>query len=426
MKLSQNIREEFPFYENNAGTIYLDWAATSLTIGSVIREMRDYYEKNPVNVHRGIYTLAEKATGEFEQTRREVAEFINASSHDEIVFTSGTTEALNIVANGLCQDLSEGDEIVTTVAEHHANLVPWQAKAKEAGAVMKYVDVTEEGYLRFGENDDGKTSKFAEEAGVPVGSLEEMITDKTKVLAIQYVSNTLGTVHPLKDIIEYVRGKNPGIKIVVDAAQAVPHFKVDVYELDCDFLAFSGHKIYGPKGVGVLWGRKALLDKLPPYKYGGEMIDSVQLSGTTYNSAPERFEAGSPNIASVIGLKQAIWFLQDLGYKNLQKHERKLLEKIYKELEGTFGKDIQILGPVDVKDRVGVVAFSIRGMHPHDIAQILDEQGIAIRAGHHCTEPLHTRFGSKATARVSVSACSTEEDIAKFMLGMKKVKEKLG
>jgi cysteine desulfurase/selenocysteine lyase len=417
----KRVRKDFPVLSENPKLAYLDSTATSLKPREVIAKLDEYYEKYSSNIHRGVYALSEKATDEYEQTRREVASFMNANTADEVVFTKGTTESINIVANGLADILKPGDEIVTSVAEHHSNLVPWQELSKKR-FVLKFLDINEAGELKFGDEDDGEVEEL--EAQV-LGSFAKVVTSQTKVLALTYVSNVLGTINPLKKIISEARAKNPEMIIVIDAAQAAPHMKLDVYDLDADFLAFSAHKMLGPTGLGVLWGKKNLLNKLKPLNFGGDMIESVKISGTTYREAPYRFEGGTPPIAEVIAFKQALWYLQDLGLENIQKWEHELTEYALKKFQSEFGDAIRLLGTKNSKNRAGIISFNFKHYHPHDIAQIFDEENIAVRSGHHCAEVLHTRLGINASVRASYYIYNTKQDVDRLVAALKKVDETL-
>lgn len=422
MSIPSNIRESFPIFEEHPSLVYLDSAATSLKPREVIEKEVSYYRKFSANIHRGLYDISVQATEEFEEARKVVAEFIGAKNLNEVIFTSGTTESLNIVAHSYGDILKSGDEVVTTIAEHHSNFVPWQEIAKQSGAVLKIVDIDKEGHLLFS---DYATDETREEDGVTLGSVESLITPNTKVFALGMTSNVLGTVHPVKEIIAHARQKNPDIVVVLDAAQAAGHTVLDVTKNDADFVAFSAHKMLGPTGVGVLWGKEEKLNQLKPLSFGGEMIDSVGITATTYKKAPHRFEAGTPNIAGVIALKAALWMLKDIGMPAIEKHERKLLEYAKQQLTKAFGSDITILGPKNTKERSSVIAFTLADIHPHDIAQVLDEHHVAIRAGHHCAEPLHKKLNIPASARMSFSVYNTQHDIDLAIDALKDVHKKL-
>lgn len=389
-----SLKKDFPIFSSNKNLIYLDSAAMSLKPASVINSVSEYYSEYSANVFRGIYKLSEKATEEYELTRDTVAAFINAYSSKEIIFVRNTTEAINLVAYAWGRvSISKGDEIITTVMEHHSNFVPWQQLAAENGAVLKILDIDESGRLL-------------------IDDLEKIVTKKTKLLAITYVSNALGTINPLKQIISRVKKANPKVVVLVDAAQATPHLKVDVKDLGCDFLVFSGQKMLGPTGAGVLWGGSSILEEMPPFLFGGEMINEVHLDRTLFAPIPHKFEAGTPHIASVIGLRAAIEYLNKMGMDNIRKHEQELLSYTLKTL-GRF-KEIKILGPGDVGTRGGVISFTVEKIHPHDVAQILDEEHICVRAGHHCAMPIHERLSVPASVRASLYLYNTIEDIDRF------------
>ena len=348
--------------------------------------------------------MSEKATEEFEETRSIVSEFINANKSEEIVFTRNATESLNLLAYSLGRKIiGSGDEIVTTIMEHHSNFVPWQVLAGEVGAVFKVVNINDEGYLE--KNWNG------------------IITKKTKILALTYVSNVLGTINPIKEIIEAVKKINPNVIVIVDAAQAVPHMKMDVQDLDSDFVVFSSHKMLGPTGVGVLWGKEKYLKEMYPFMYGGDMIDEVYIDRTTYKDPPHKFEAGTPAIGEVIAFKEAINFLNKVGIENIRDHEKKITNFAINKLKDTFGKSIKIYGPKNIEDRGGIISFSFGKFHPHDIAQILADSGVCVRAGHHCAMPLHTCLNVSATVRASFYIYNDESDVSRLVEGLKKVKK---
>src|SRR3989344_2004086 len=401
----KSYKSDFPIFKNLPGLVYLDSTATSLKPNSVTDKLLEYYQKYSANVFRGVYKISEKATEEYEETRKIVAEFINAERTEEVVFTRSTTESLNLVAYSMGRKIiSEGDEIVTSVMEHHSNFVTWQQLALENGAVFKVIDVTNDGFLNQAALD-----------------MDKIITKRTKILALTYISNVLGTINPLKQIIETAKNINPKLIIVIDAAQAAPHMKIDVQDLGCDFLSFSSHKLLGPTGIGILWGRFELLDEMFPFNYGGEMIQEVYIDKTIFKQPPHKFEAGTPHIAGVIALKEAIRYLQKIGMPKIREHEKALVKYILKKFQSTFGKKIRILGPKEADDRGGIVSFTFGNYHAHDIAQILDEENICIRAGHHCAMPLHQRLGVAASARASFYLYNTLEDIDKLVRGLKKV-----
>ncbi len=405
---SKQIRKDFPIFNHRPNLTYLDSAATSLKPSSVINKIEEYYKEYSANIHRGIYQMAEKATEEYEETRKILALFINAKRPEEIIFTRNTTEGINLVASTLGNEImNQGDEIVTTIMEHHSNFVPWQHLAFRTGGVFKVIDMNEN--FELGILQDGKIN------------ISQVVTKKTKILAIALVSNTLGTINPVKKIIQEAKKINSNIITIVDAAQAVPHMKVDVQSLGCDFLAFSSHKMLGPTGVGVLWGKYDLLNKMSPYQFGGDMIREVKIEETTFNDVPHKFEAGTPNIADVIGLKEAIAYLEYYGFDAIRTHERKLTQYAKEQLKKEFKEDITIYGPLESEKTGGIVTFTLTGIHPHDTAQVLDEKDVAIRAGHHCTMPLHTHLQIPASARASFYLYNDEEDVDTLVKGLKKV-----
>jgi len=400
----KTIKKQFPIFQNQPDLIYLDSTATSLKPKIVIDKLKEYYEKYPANIFRGIYPMSEKATTEFEETRRIVSEFINANKPEEIIFTRNTTESINLLAYSLGRKIIEsGDEIATTIMEHHSNFVPWQVLASEVGATFKIVDINDEGYLKINWN--------------------EVITKKTKILTLTHISNVLGTINPVKKIITEAKKINPKIIVIVDAAQAVPHLKIDVKDLGADFIVFSSHKMLGPTGVGILWGKEQLLKEMYPFMYGGDMISEVYIDKTTFKDPPHKFEAGTPAIGEVIGFKEAIKFLNKIGMDKVREHEKQLTAYCFKTLKKEFGEKIRFYGPADIEDRGGVITFSFDKFHPHDIAQILADQGICVRAGHHCAMPLHTRLCVPATVRASFYIYNDKEDVEKFVEGLKKVQK---
>lgn len=405
----KTIKKDFPIFKTHPHLVYLDSTATSLKPKAVIDKIVEYYEKYSANVFRGIYKLSEKATAEFEATRKKVASFINAKSEEEIVFTRSTTESINLLAYSLGREIvASGDEVVVSVMEHHSNFVPWQMLSFEVGADFKVLDIDRQGRLLL----DKK-------------NIRKIVTKKTKVFALTYVSNVLGTVNPLFEIIRMVKEANSDVVVVIDAAQAVPHLSVDVQKLGGDFLAFSGHKMLGPTGVGVLWGRKTLLEKMFPFNFGGEMIIEVHLDKTVFKEPPHKFEAGTPHIAGVIGFSAAIDYLAKLKMEKIKKHEEELLEYALSVIKEEFGDRIEILGPKG-KDRAGILSFSLEDFHPHDVAQLLDEEQIAVRAGHHCAMPLHKRLRKSASVRASFYVYNDKSDVDRLVEGLKKVRRILG
>lgn len=407
----KQVRNDFPIYFHKPDLVYLDSAATSLKPISVINKINEYYKKYSANIHRGIYEIAEKATEEYEETRKIISLFIHANRPEEIIFTRGTTEGINLVASSLGSEImNEGEEIVTTILEHHSNFVPWQQLAFATGADFKVIDI----------NDNYELAVLDKNHKI---NLHGVITKKTKIFALALASNTLGTINPVKEIIAAAKKINPAIITVVDAAQAVPHMKVNVKDLGADFVAFSSHKMLGPTGVGILWGKYELLEKMQPYQYGGDMIREVKIEKTVFNTVPYKFEAGTPNIADVVALKESVGYIQYYGLDEIRAHELELVETATSKLRKEFGEEIKLYGSSNLDYRGGVVSFSFKDIHPHDIAQILDEDKIAIRAGHHCTMPLHEFMKVPATARASFYLYNDEVDIDKLVMSLRKAKK---
>jgi len=382
---------------NGKDLVYLDNSATSQKPQIVIDSIADYYSNYNSNVHRGIHTLAEKATEKYEETRQKVANFINAKSVNEIIFTKGTTESLNFLSSSLGKNLQKDDEIILTEMEHHSNIVPWQFIAKGKGLIIKYIELNQDGTLN-------------------IENLESLINKKTKIISLLHVSNVLGTINPVEKIIKRARLVNPDIIAVVDIAQSVPLMKVNVQKLKADFVVFSAHKMLGPTGVGVLWGKYELLQNLHPFLGGGSMIASVTKEKTLFAEIPQRFEAGTPNIAGVIGFGTAIDYINSVGIENIHKHEQDLtiyaMEQI-KQLDF-----IEIYGP---NERAGIISFNIKGVHSHDVSAVLDNNGIAVRSGHHCTDILHNKLNINSTVRASFYLYNNENDVDQLVLGLKKV-----
>ncbi len=400
----KTIKKQFPIFQSHPDLVYLDSTATSLKPKKMIDRLKEYYEEYSANVFRGIYPMSEKATVEFEETRQIVSRFINANRSEEVVFTRNATESLNLLAYSLGRKIIEsGDEVVTTIMEHHSNFVPWQVLAGETGATFKVVDINEEGYLEVDWN--------------------KVITNKTKILTLTYISNVLGTINPVKEIIRKVKKINPKIIIIVDAAQAVPHLKVDVQDLDADFVAFSSHKMLGPTGVGVLWGKEQYLKEMYPFMYGGEMINEVSVERATFKDPPHKFEAGTPAIGEIIAFKEAIKFLNKIGMENIRDHEKEITAYCFTKFQKEFGNEIRFFGPTNIENRGGIITFSFDKFHPHDIAQILADQGICVRAGHHCAMPLHQRLKVPATVRASFYIYNDKKDVEMLVEGLKKVKK---
>lgn len=396
------IRKQFPilFREvKGRPLVYLDNAATSQKPLTVLDALDGYYKGYNANIHRGIHTLAEEATAAFEATRETVRRFVGASSTEEIIFTRGTTEGINLVASSWGRTfLKPGDEIILSNLEHHSNIVPWQMIAQETGAVIKVIPVTDDGALIM-------------------DAYAKLLSPKTKFVSIVHVSNALGVINPVQEII--AKAHAVGALVLVDGAQSSVHLDIDVQSLDADFFAFSGHKVYGPTGVGVLYGKKALLEAMPPYQGGGEMIREVDFSGTSYNELPYKFEAGTPNIADVVALKYALDFITDTNKSLIRAHEDDLLHYGTEQLKSIEG--LRIVG--DVKDKVSVISFVMKDIHPQDIGILLDNQGIAVRTGHHCTQPLMKRLGLPGTSRASFAVYNTREEVDALVRGLLKVKK---
>lgn len=400
----QDIRKLFPILDqevNGKPLVYLDSSATSQKPVQVIETLDRYYREYNSNVHRGVHTLGTKATDAYEGAREKVRKFINGKSIQEVIFTRGTTTSLNTVAASYgAANLKEGDEIVITFMEHHSNIIPWQQVAKRTGAQLKYIPLQEDGTISL---DDVRST----------------ITPNTKIVSVMQVSNVLGVINPVKEIAKIAHEN--GAIMVVDGAQSAPHMKIDVQDLDCDFLAFSGHKMCGPTGIGVLYGKKHLLEKMEPVEFGGEMIDFVELYESTWKELPWKFEGGTPIIAGAIGLGAAIDFLNEVGLDNIVEHEHKLAAYALEKMATVEG--ITIYGPHDPAKRAGLVTFNLSDVHPHDVATVLDAEGIAVRAGHHCAQPLMRWLKASATARASFYLYNTEEDIDKLVEGLVKTKE---
>lgn len=400
--LRNNIKTQFPLLNSpeNKNLVFLDSAASAQKHESVLRAIDDFYRGSYANIHRGLYRLAEASTTAYESARATVAKFINANEPAEIIFTRNTTNSLNMVASSYCQKLFSGDEILLTELEHHANLVPWQQAAKRCQLKLKYIPVTVDGRL-------------------DLSNISNLCTTKTKVVAISAMSNVLGTITELESII--TAAHKVGAVVVVDAAQAAPHIPIDVQKMDCDFLTFSGHKLFGPSGIGVLYGKRSLLEKLEPFEFGGGMISEVTWDNSTWAEIPEKFEAGTPPIAEAVGLAKAVEFIQSIGWDNFLAHEAELTNYGLEQLAKVSG--LHLFGPSDVKNRGPVFAFTLDGVHPHDLASVLDEVGVAVRSGHHCAMPLHRKFGLSATTRASCTIYNTKEDIDKLVEGIKKAQK---
>jgi cysteine desulfurase/selenocysteine lyase len=396
------IRADFPILQQEVRgrpLVYLDSAASAQKPRAVIDAISSFYLHDNANVHRGVHTLSERSTAAFEGARQKVARFLHAREDKEIVFVRGTTEAINLVAQTFGRkNVGKGDEVLITALEHHANIVPWQMLCEQQGATLRQLPVDEHGDL-------------------VLDKLDALLTPRTRLLAVTHVSNALGTVVPVKELIRRAHAK--GIPVLVDGAQAVTHFPVDVVDLDCDFYAFSGHKLFGPMGIGVLYGKKERLESMPPYQGGGDMILSVTLEKTVYNRVPFRFEAGTPDVAGAVGLAAAIDYLDQVGFEAISAHDKELLAYAEAELGRVPG--VRILGKG--RERSGVVSFVMEDIHPHDIGTILDREGVAVRTGHHCAQPLMQCFGVAATVRASLALYNTREDVDALVRGLHKVRE---
>ncbi|MEJ2505324.1 MAG: cysteine desulfurase [Ignavibacteriaceae bacterium] len=394
------IRKDFPIlqtYVHGKPLVYLDNAATSQKPISVIRKAQEYYSTMNSNIHRGVHALSGVSTEAFETARIKIKKFINALGKNEIIFTRGATESINLVAQTFGRsNLNEGDEVIISEMEHHSNIVPWQLICNEKKAKLKVIPI----------NDDGE---------LILEEYEKLLSDRTKIVSVVYCSNSLGTVNPVRKIIKAAHKK--GIPVLIDAAQAVNHLPIDVQELDCDFLVFSGHKIYGPTGIGVLYGKVNLLDSMPPYQGGGDMISKVTFEKTTYNELPHKFEAGTPNIAGAIGLGEAIDYVSRIGIGNISLHEKELLDYATEAVQSVPG--LKIIGTAS--EKVSVLSFVLDDVHPHDIGTFLDFEGIAIRTGHHCTQPVMDRFKIPATSRASFAMYNTTEEIDVLVNGLNKI-----
>lgn len=401
----ERIRADFPILHRKVhghDLVYLDNAATSQKPKAVIDAVARYYERDNANIHRGVHYLSERATSEFESARKSAQRFLNAGRPEEVIFVRGATEAINLIAQtyGRSQ-ISAGDEVLITAMEHHSNIVPWQLLCQEKGAQLRVAPINENGELILEE-------------------FERRLGPRTKLAAITQVSNALGTINPVASLVEMAHAR--AIPVLVDGAQAAPRLPVDVQELDCDFYAFSGHKAYGPTGIGILYGKSALLEEMPPYQGGGDMISSVTFEKTTYNKVPHKFEAGTPDMSGAVGLKAALDYLRALGMDKIASHEAELLAYATQAISQIPG--IRVIGTS--KEKTGVLSFVIEGIHPHDIGTVLDQEGIAVRTGHHCAQPVMERFGVEATVRASFGLYNTKQEVDALMRGIQRVKEVLG
>ena len=399
MKSVEEIRKDFPILSEKVhgkNLVYLDNGATAQKPQSVIDTIDTYYSKENSNIHRGVHHLSQEATTKYEEARTKVKDFINAKYDHEIIFTSGTTFSVNLVASSFGRKyLNKGDEVIVSTMEHHSNIVPWQMICEEKGALLKVIPISDSGELDM----DG---------------FRGLISENTKLICVTHVSNSLGTVNPVKEIIS--AAKTLSIPVLLDGAQAVPHMKVDVQELDCDFYVFSGHKMFGPTGVGVLYGKEEILNSMPPYQGGGDMIKDVSFKGTTYNSLPHKFEAGTPNIVGGIALGAAIDYMNDLGFELIMERENELRDYALQKLGEIEG--IRFIG--EAKERTSVISFLIEGTHPFDVGTILDQLGIAVRTGHHCTQPLMERFDIPGTVRASFVFYNTLEEVDQLVSGIER------
>ena len=400
-----NIRDQFPILHQKVHghpLIYFDNAATSQKPLKVINAISEYYLQENSNIHRGAHYLSNQATEKYEKSREAVRRLINAESTEEIILTKGTTESINLVASCLSQYLFQpGDEILISGLEHHANIVPWQIAAEQKGALIKVIPILDSGEL-------------------DLVAFKNLLSPKTKLLALSHISNALGTINPVEEMIALAKEK--GALVLIDGAQSAPHMIVDVQALDCDFFCFSAHKIYGPTGIGVLYGKKAQLEKMPPYQSGGEMIKEVTFKGTTFNDLPYKFEAGTPNIAGGIGLLAAVEFLEEVGLEHIARREAELLAYATKKLKELGG--IKFVG--EAKEKAAVISFLVDGIHPSDLGSVLDKLGIAVRTGHHCAQPIMDRFEIPGTVRASFAVYNTENEIDMFIEGIEKVKKMFG
>lgn len=397
------IRAQFPLLHqkvNGENLVYFDNGASTQKPQVVIDAIAQYYSNNNANIHRGVHYLSQKATDKFEETRDTVQAFINANKSCEIIFTKGTTDSINLVANGYRSMLNKGDDIIISEMEHHSNIVPWQMCCEVSGATLKVIPILDNGDL-------------------DMDAFENLLSEKTKLVAVTHISNALGTINPVEKLIDLTH--KVGAKILIDGAQATPHTLVDVQGLDVDFYCFSAHKMYGPTGVGVLYGKEALLNELPPYQGGGEMIKEVSFEKTTYADLPHKFEAGTPNIAGVIAFKAAMDFITDLGISTIAKHEDTLVQYATKQLLTISG--MQFIG--EAKKRAALVSFNIEGLHPYDIGVLLDKMGIAIRTGHHCAQPIMEHYKVSGTARMSFAIYNTKEEIDSCITAIKKAQTML-
>ncbi len=405
MKTIQDIRTDFPILDrkiNGKPLVYFDNGATSQKPKIVIDSIVEYYSSYNANIHRGVHTLSQEATNAYEQARQKIQKHINAQQAYEIIFTSGTTEGINLVASSMASFLTKGDEILVLTTEHHSNIVPWQFLCERTGAVLRPIPIDKEGMIIMSE-------------------FEKILSNKTKIVSCQHVSNALGNIHPIEQIIE--KAHSVGAAVLIDGAQAAPHFQIDVQTLNVDFYVASAHKMYGPTGIGFLYAKEEWLHKLPPYQGGGEMIKSVCFQESTYAELPYKFEAGTPNICGGIAFGYAIDYIQNIGMDFIAQHEHKLLEYATKQIL-SIG-DITIYGASDISKKAGVISFNINGVHPYDVGTILDKMGIAVRTGHHCAQPIMEFYHIPGTVRVSFALYNTFEEVDILVEGLKKAKRML-
>lgn len=397
----KKIREDFPILRkevNGHPLAYFDNAATTQKPESVINGLVEYYSSYNANIHRGVHTLADRATQAFEKAREAAGKFINAPSSEEIIFTSGTTESINLVAHTYCQLLKPGNEILISGMEHHSNIVPWQIAADKYDLKLRVV-------------------KFNSDGELDLDDFNIKLSDQTKIVALVYASNSLGTVNPIENVIK--KAHDAGAVVLIDGAQAAPHLEIDVQKLDCDFFAFSGHKMYGPTGVGILYGKKEILENIPPYQGGGEMISEVTFAKTTYNEVPYKFEAGTPNIADVVGFHAAVEYLENVGKSHIRAYEQELLNYATEGIRSIKG--VQIIG--QALEKVSVLSFNFENIHPYDVGMMLDARGVAVRTGHHCTQPVMDTYGIEGTVRASFGMYNTREEIDQMITGLEKVRK---
>ena len=393
----ERIRDEFPILDQKIkgeDLIYLDNAASTQKPKSVINAIKDYYENDHSNVHRGVHTLSVRATEAYENARAKVAEFLNSPNKHQIIFTKGTTDSVNLIASSVTNLIQEDDEILITSMEHHSNIVPWQELCKRTGAVLKVIPINENGELMIEE-------------------YKNMVSEKTKLISVVHLSNTLGTINPIEDIIEFAKSND--VITVIDGAQAAGHLPIDVQKLDCDFYLFSGHKIFGPTGIGVLYGKEEILNQMDPYQFGGEMILKVTFEETTYNDLPHKYEAGTPNIAGAVGIGASIDFINGLDRDLAHEHEMSLHDYALEQLEKIEG--VRIIG--NSKNKSSIISFVVDGIHPHDIGTIINQKGIAVRTGHHCTMPLMDFYGIPGTVRASFSIYNNHSEVDKLIDAIK-------